>query len=248
MLVAVSSADATLGLVDRTMLVKELLQNARKVATRHKLRSRIKSVGIWFVDVPRTSSTSIKVELGRQFGWPYGKENVVDSGKYPAGGLRDHLTALNVQEILGRKTWERLFTFSVVRNPWERMLSAYNYRIRKKHFSSELGFSSYLRLFKYAPEHELLDHKHLGSTMRSQVEFICDSLGNVLVDVVVRYEDRESGIDLVKSRFPGLEFGIARLQAGAEDTSTYRDAYDVESREIVAELFRDDIDFFGYDF
>ena len=40
---------------------------------RERWRLAILRRGIWFIDVPRTSSTSINTELGERFGRPYGK-------------------------------------------------------------------------------------------------------------------------------------------------------------------------------
>ena len=49
----------------------------------HDIRSHlafqeIKANGFWFVDIPRTSSTSIRVELGQQYGPAYAKANGIE--------------------------------------------------------------------------------------------------------------------------------------------------------------------------
>src|SRR5262245_8701167 len=91
-------------------------------------RSQIRRHGFWFVDIPRTSSTSIRVELGRFYGLPYGKSKTFEDQYSTPQIFRDHVPAREMREILGTDLWERIFTFALVRNPWDRIVSMYNWR------------------------------------------------------------------------------------------------------------------------
>ena len=62
-----------------------------------------------FIHINKTGGSSIKQALGAKF---------------------QHKTAMEKIEELGLKVWQRKFTFAVVRNPWDRVVSQYHYRTR----------------------------------------------------------------------------------------------------------------------
>src|SRR5207248_10065707 len=92
-------------------------------------RRQVEEAGIWFVDIPRTGSTSLKLALEQRFGSEFGKEYLRETGKRTPKVIRDHRTAIEVRNFLSPAVWERLFTFSIVRNPWDRCYSLFQYRI-----------------------------------------------------------------------------------------------------------------------
>jgi len=58
--------------------------------------------GFWFVDIPRTSSSAIRAELGARFGRAYGKRKA-ESGYATEQVFDDHVTAFVMREALGRR-------------------------------------------------------------------------------------------------------------------------------------------------
>src|SRR6056297_3194700 len=115
-------------------------------------RSLILQHGLWFVDIPRTSSTSIRTELARWYGAPFGKKNVLDSQHVTEQFVPDHLPAHQFVEILGRPLWDQIFTFSIVRNPWDRTLSMFFYRRKKGNIPADWSFRDYV-MHLADPEH-----------------------------------------------------------------------------------------------
>ena len=59
---------------------------------------QIRRRGIWFIDIPRTSSSSIKAELGRLYGSTYAKSNIHNKGYGSRSIFPDHLTAYKMRK------------------------------------------------------------------------------------------------------------------------------------------------------
>ena len=108
------------------VLISNLKQMAkRSPPMRRYLSRRISQTGFWFVDVPRTGSTSLRAELGEHFGSIHGKLDVDDRSLTKKALIPHHQTAMQVRDLIGARDWDALFTFSFLRNPWSRSLSFY---------------------------------------------------------------------------------------------------------------------------
>ena len=106
----------------------------------------LKKQGFFFIDIPRTSSTSIRAELGHRYGIAHRK-----SGRRGAEPLRlqlfpDHMPAKEVRQLSGPLSWEKLFTFTVVRNPWDRTLSFYRH-VKRNHARRSQDFMSFVIMY-----------------------------------------------------------------------------------------------------
>lgn len=207
--------------------------------------------GFWFVDIPRTSSSALRTELGTYFGAAHGKRNIAGHMNMTEQLVPDHQTGVQMRDLFGTDAWTALFTFSVVRNPWSRMVSFYRYRRDRAHvrLPAEWQFSDYL--------HEVASARHGGpihAVMRyppqymSCSEFLYDAEGKLLVDHVVRYENRNNDLDPVRQRIGVRQLGLKALNQTSLDGSDFREYYDEISRDLVGEIFADDCKNFGYSF
>ncbi len=213
---------------------------------RARARASIQKAGLWFVDIPRTSSTSVKIELGRHFGGEYQKsferESDIKRKKY----FHDHIPAVRMRKSLRDSVWEQLFTFSIVRNPWDRFLSLYRFRIALGDLPREVEFNSYVKMLKnvryrskISPYAEL--HYHM-----SMCDFLMDSQDHILVNRVYRLEEREEMVSELESRFDITLRGIHKERLSNE--KNYRKYYDDESAELISCHYSDDISYFCYEF
>ena len=89
------------------------------------VRSRLKEMGFWYVDIPRTSSTTLKLAFYKKYGKVFGKPS--PSQGIGMGLIPHHLPAQSLREQLGAGLWDSLYTFSIVRNPFERALSLFQF-------------------------------------------------------------------------------------------------------------------------
>jgi hypothetical protein len=77
--------------------------------------------------------------------WVLEKKCPPGEKKDQISALDDHLTAQDMQKRLGNDLWRELFTFSFIRNPWDRFLSLYFYRRNCGELQSNVTFKDYAR-------------------------------------------------------------------------------------------------------
>jgi len=189
------------------------------------------------VHIPKTAGTSIRNTLGM---YP------ADRSK-PDPGFKQHLTAQEIIEVIGRANWDEAFTFAVVRNPWDRMVSEYHYRSRHKRFKEngwDISFEEYVRgtisdgALPFDPPHKFI---------QPQVAWLKDKQGNICVDFIARYEQLTTDFNTIKEK---INRRSRPLQAHNR-TSRNRDYtvyYSPELRDLVGAFYKEDIEYFGYAF
>ncbi len=166
------------------------------------------------------------------------------------GELPYHYTAWQYRVIYGRRTFRRYFKFAFVRNPWDRLHSAYSFLASggwnesdARWYEENLGHLSDFNSFVMdwlAPD-RLHAHVHFWP----QRDFLCDHRGRLLVDFLGHFETLHADFDHV-ARELGLTRSLARENASGK--RDYRGVYTLEAREKVARLYAFDIRQFGYDF
>jgi len=179
-----------------------------------------------FIHISKTAGSSIKYALGVPW------EN-------------KHKTAHEKIEELGQRVWDRKFTFTVVRNPWDRAVSEYHYRIRTN--QNELGenpiaFSDWIRLTYQEVDPFYQDDPQM---FMPQADWVYNKSGKCLVDFICRYERLREDFAHVCLKV-GVSADLPHMNA--TDHGSYRDCYDDETSEIVAKWFRKDIEQFEYTF
>lgn len=179
-----------------------------------------------FIHINKTAGTSI----GRAIGLP----------------IKDHLTAAEVIARIGREKWDTAYKFTVVRNPWDKVASHYEYRRKKNKTeiaSRNISFSDWLRM-TYGDEKNTFYFNNPRS-FQPQVEWLKDKDGKISIDFVARYESIIEDFDQIKQSI-GMDVNLPYLNASKR--AGYQSYYDDETREIVAHWFREDIETFGYRF
>ena len=141
------------------------------------------------------------------------------------------------------------FSFTFVRNPWDRLVSSYEYL--KNGGNCTLDAEDYLNLFsKYKNFKEMVlnweevffDQIHF----KSQSDWICDNDGNIIVDFVGKFENLQQDFDIVCDR---MQIPRKKLpHTNKTNHKHYTEYYDDEIREIVAKKYARDIEYFGYKF
>lgn len=200
---------------------------------------RIDEIGFWYVDIPRTSSTALRLAFYRRYGRLFGKPS--NSQGLGSGLIPPHVPAREVRDQLGSGRWERLYTFSIIRNPFERLLSLHRF-LRANGKLSGVTFSEYVR--QLADGRGFTYHGH----HLSNFGYLADPDGRLLVTDVFRYENRDRDIAIIaeRTRCPELLERKARVyQTGSDHYSRY---YDAATRRRVETLFADDLHQFGYRF
>ena len=211
------------------------------------IRGTIREAKTWYVDIPRTSSTSIKTEMADRFGSLYGKYYSREGEPCEAQKqIRDHTPSFEMQKLMGAREWEELYTFSFVRNPWDRYLSLYRFRLANNDLSESVSFETYVKCLE-APQYYNRESPYINKPYHmSMADYLTDGQGNVIVDDIFKFEDRSRAIATINRK---LDLNIGQLHMEKTSTeATYRDAYTEEMKEIISRFYARDIALFGYHF
>ncbi len=143
-----------------------------------------------------------------------------------------------------------MFTF--VRNPWDRAVSAFFYLNqgggnlcdkwdRHKYIRRYRGdFTRFVR--NAFPRKDILRQMHF----RPQHSWLSDGSGGLIPDFIGKFENLEQDLNTLSSR---LGVSIESLPLINEsDHDHYREYYDEETKNIVSETYRKDIELFDYRF
>ncbi len=193
-----------------------------------------------FIHVQKTAGLSIHKAL---LGWaPEAQQRLpgLDACRDP---LRNrHLHACDLRGFVGEDSWKELFSFAFVRNPWDRLVSWYNmclerpttpfmHRVRQ----DARSFDDFLTMTSGLAER----------TTYNQIDYVANERGEILVDFVGRFEALRTDFQHVCDKI-GMPFWLPHINRG--QAVDYRSYYTRETRDLVAERFRRDIEAFGYEF
>ena len=218
-----------------------------------------------FVHVPKTAGQSVEQFFMDRMGldWDADRAEVLlGDNPDPSRGTQKlaHLSAWEYIDdgFIERDEFERLFRFSFVRNPYERMVSEYRYRNYFHHHS----FSDFV--LNKLPQPGWDDqYRHV----MPQYDMLHAPDGRLLVDFVGRFESLQTDFDTVcarlgiedsslphrnpsnkKSRNLKRRLRNTLFRNGENDKSHYTEFYDRKTRDAVSRLYRKDIEAFEYEF
>ncbi len=192
-----------------------------------------KNASCIYIHIPRAAGTSInKAIYGRTLG---------------------HYHAAEIKTAFPR-LFERAFVFSFVRNPWDRVLSAY--RFAKKGRTESMGmyrpkqyqvpeFDSFERfLFEWLSVRDIF---RTDFVFQPQYPFVLDVRGEMMVDFIGHVENMAADWAVIEDRL-GRSLSITHSNRTG-DVGSYRNAFiSQEMVDRVADIFRQDIESFGYQF
>lgn len=160
----------------------------------------------------------------------------------PRGRLWKHATLADIDGILSPDEIARMFTFTLVRNPWDRVVSYYHWLQAQSfdHPAVALARSLSFPAFLTAP---LIQDSLARSPARSYMQ---DATGQERCTHYIRLEAFEQDAVPVVAHL-GFPLILPHLNA-SQRPQDYRESYDATTREIVADLCAEDIARFGYRF
>jgi len=196
-----------------------------------------------FVRIGKTGTTTLRSVL-ENYGEPFPlspEEFALYNRNIPAYFAREKLTP---------EVWNRYFTFSVVRNPWDWVISNLAYNREK------LPFTTPFRPRKKVTVEQIQELRtffkqeyHRGVTWSdtiTQKSRLSDPDGNLLVDFVAKLERIQEDFDTICERVSIPRTKLPRLNR--TQRRSYRRYYTDETRKLVEEIYREDVEGFGYGF
>lgn len=147
-------------------------------------------------------------------------------------------------ELLGDE-FEDYYSFSFVRNPWDRFVSAYHYVCqRRSHIrcvTSHQSFSKFAMDFAANPEkYETIRY------FRPQLPYLLDPEHSHSIDFVGRFENFENDLHWVLGKL-GIRRRLVRHRKRTA-RADYRQYFGAKERGAIAQAYARDIEYFDYDF
>lgn len=172
----------------------------------------------------------------------------------------NHMPAKLIRDLIGQGVWDSYFKFTVIRNPFDKLISGFYFKEKRKKY-----YSRKRRLIGYA--HKILgigdpidrvsgdtDIERFRSWIRTgdavidRDKYLID--GIECVDFFMRFEELNDGVKHVcdrlsipynPSRIPEFKKGIRNGRLNI------RDYYDSETKRVVQEKYAWELERFGYD-
>jgi hypothetical protein len=173
------------------------------------------------------------------------------------GNLAGGHTPMKTYELLySKKTFDSYFKFTFVRNPWDRLFSAY-YFLKAGGLNETDKRWSVDNLGKYENFEEFILYGIRGKNIlaythfRPQLDFLRGAQGKKpLVDFWGFYENLQNDFKIIQKRIFGdsLRELLHLNKAKASQTPCYKECYTDDMKRIVESIYQDDISLFGYNF
>ena len=180
--------------------------------------------GFCFIHVGKVAGTAIRNSLSEKLGIHHFKSPGYFGPLKGTSGTR----AIDYERALGPETFDQLFSFAFVRNPWDRILSWY--------FYDDFGindFSSWQEAF-------------FSKGGMTQMDYLKSSSGEIAVDFIGRYENLQADWRRVCTCIHAPPFTLPIINASSKQQN--RQQYTSEQRDWVQKNFAEEISYFSYTF
>jgi hypothetical protein len=190
-----------------------------------------------------------------------GKEGIIGYRGANARGKQwyNHMPAVEIRNKIGSSIWDSYFKFTVVRNPFDKLISSFYMLENSKRKLTKFGR---LRVFakKLLGKATLVDRiagdseidrfrswMRAGGAIIDRDKYLIN--GDICVDFFIRFEDLENGIKDVCNKL-GIAFEpnrIPYLKSGIRSQEfSLNEFYDPETIDIVNKLYEFELNYFGY--
>lgn len=220
-----------------------------------------------FIHIPKAAGQSVEHYFLNKLGldWNSRSPLLLRKNDEPKAGppTLAHMRAIDYikYHYISRELYDQYFTFSFVRNPWSRAVSTYKFlgydRIMnfERYLSRQMGYLLETKRGAVMPQYEMLydngekmvDFIGRFECINEDFAEVCRRLGfedTVLPHINKGKQYSNKGLMSLVKR-PGLIFQFTLKRPNFKD---YRDYYTEKSKKLVSQIYKDDINCFGYTF
>ena len=148
--------------------------------------------------------------------------------------FRSHETVKSIQNKISSKIFDNYFKFAIVRNPYSRFVSRYNYtKLVTK--NKNIKFSEFVK-----------EYVELGMITDKQYKFLLNNNGDIGVNKILKFENISKDINEIANRISVNPNKLYKMNVSTHDN--YKEYYDTETKNIVENFCKEDLNFFNYKF
>lgn len=169
------------------------------------------------------------------------KLNAIHKVKYDYLDNPPHPTSNEIKNHFS-EYWDKYFKFCFVRNPYEMAVSDYIWRVESNNF--EITFGEFLERVKIPNKK---DPEGVVPTPKTNWSiYTIDD--NVAVDYIARYENIQTEMEYICNTI-GIDYNKELMTYNKNVKSyKYKDYYNERTIELVRDIYKDEINYFGYEF
>ena len=194
-----------------------------------------------FIHIPKNAGESIERTLGMYGGNPAQTFWGVIEERY----VLQHFLANEMRmHPLLTSVWDQYFKFAVIRNPWSKAVSEYNWYLR---YGPMIPFYEWVNSLENRLKINNCIHTwEIGHNVE-QHKFVYDEHGRLIVDKLLRFENiRNEFSELCTEKQWNLKLIKASTTASNNNVPFY-EYYDEASALKISRIYAEDINRFGYD-
>ena len=196
-----------------------------------------------FIHIPKTAGSSIRSLLqSKALETPNSRmsrllKNFNLPSDYQKFRFRFHYTLLEAEKKLPNNVFDSYKKIAFVRNPWDRVVSNYAYKVH--------GTSNKERNRNDSFEEFILSE--ITRKKRLQSDYIVDSTGKVACDFIGHFESLEEDYERMQT-FLEVKLPALKKLNSSKRRESYRDYYTERTKALVAKYYEKDIELFKYQF
>lgn len=202
-----------------------------------------------YIHIPKTAGASISAVLRKLPVKKYSR--LRELFLYPRGvrswNAGQHDKAFTLQQKIKKKNFERFFSFAVVRNPWDLMVSSYHWwtqkAVHRQGYATDRdiiinldGFSGFI-------------YSKYGASMINEfpgdmIDWVVDQRGKKIVNFIAKFETLSQDWKEI-TRLIGIPYHPLPHKNKSK-RKHYREYYTQETKDLIAWRFQREIEAFGY--
>lgn len=206
-----------------------------------------KAVFVW---IPKTAGSSIADVLRRYAKFRrWGKRRlwgrIPESQREHYGAANwQHIRVTDVRSILGNRKYDRMFSFTFVRNPFDRLVSFYEYSKAARHDTGSVQFG-------LPPVGDFRDwfasHQHRTQMSYLRADCVMHRQSHLVdVDFVARFENLQHDFERICERLSIPAVPLPSLRTS--NRGQYRQYFSDDLRSEAESIYSDDLQQFDYEF
>lgn len=186
-----------------------------------------------FIRIPKTASTSIVKTLSahRKVLIDNKRDRFLSKSEMPQLGQA-------TRDAIGPRVWNRCYSFTFVRNPYDRCVSTWKY------IKSPLSFEAYTEQLRALSLKSINDFSYESWHACLQRPHVVDESGHIIIDFIGRFENLQADFDHLCDHLQIRRQSLPHFKK--TEHIHYSAYYTGTARENVEEIYREDIDCFGY--